>query len=204
MILDCTKYTGPCDCGREHKSGTHLVFCEYGALKDFDKYMNDCGLFGFRTVIYDTNTYNLPTMTHVRAGQEIILTANGLHSEKNAIENMMKMFVRKPDVIVVVGGGTLMDFGRYSAFMLGIPFVAILTLVSSDGFTANICSIIIDGQKKSIPMIAPDAVICDLDIVSGAPKFLSISGVQDILSKYTSIADWKIASLVSGEYFACL
>lgn len=140
-------------------------------------------------------------MTHVRAGQEIILTANGLHSEKNAIENMMKMFVRKPDVIVVVGGGTLMDFGRYSAFMLGIPFVAIPTLVSSDGFTANICSIIIDGQKKSIPMIAPDAVICDLDIVSGAPKFLSISGVQDILSKYTSIADWKIASLVSGEYF---
>ena len=92
---------------------------------------------------------------------------------------MMKMFVRKPDVIVVVGGGTLVDFGRYSAFMLGIPFVAIPTLVSSDGFTANICSIIIDGQKKSIPMIAPDAVICDLDIVSGAPKFLSISGVQD-------------------------
>ena len=163
--------------------------------------MDDCGLTGFRTVIYDTNTYNLPTMHHVRADQEIVLEAQGLHSEKGLIENMMTMLERKPDYIVVVGGGTLMDFGRYSAWKLGIPFVAIPTIVSSDGFTADICSIIIDGQKKSIPMQAADAVICDINIVSGAPRFLTIAGVQDILAKYVSIADWKIAHIVSGEYF---
>jgi len=201
MILDTSKYTGRCACGRTHELRTKLVVCEYGALNNFDKYMDDCGLGGFRTVIYDTNTYNLPTMTHVRADQEIVLEAKGLHSEKGMIEDMMTKLQRKPDVIVVVGSGTLMDFGRYSAYKLDIPFVAIPTLVSSDGFTANICSIIIDGQKKSIPMIAPDAVICDLDIVSGAPAFLTISGVQDILSKHVSIADWKIANVVSGEYF---
>lgn len=201
MILDTSKYTGRCACGRTHELRTKLVVCEYGALANFDKYMDDCGLGGFRTVIYDTNTYNLPTMTHVRADQEIVLEAKGLHSEKGMIEDMMTKLQRKPDVIVVVGSGTLMDFGRYSAYKLDIPFVAIPTLVSSDGFTANICSIIIDGQKKSIPMIAPDAVICDLDIVSGAPAFLTISGVQDILSKHVSIADWKIANVVSGEYF---
>lgn len=201
MILDTSKYTGRCACGRTHELRTKLVVCEYGALNNFDKYMDDCGLGGFRTVIYDTNTYNLPTMTHVRADQEIVLEAKGLHSEKGMIEDMMTKLTRKPDVIVVVGSGTLMDFGRYSAYKLDIPFVAIPTLVSSDGFTANICSIIIDGQKKSIPMIAPDAVICDLDIVSGAPAFLTISGVQDILSKHVSIADWKIANVVSGEYF---
>lgn len=201
MILDTSKYTGKCACGRIHELRTKLVVCEYGALANFDKYMDDCGLGGFRTVIYDTNTYDLPTMTHVRADQEIVLEAKGLHSEKGMIEDMMTRLCRKPDVIVVVGSGTLMDFGRYSAYKLDIPFVAIPTLVSSDGFTANICSIIIDGQKKSIPMIAPDAVICDLDIVSGAPAFLTISGVQDILSKHVSIADWKIANVVSGEYF---
>lgn len=201
MILDCTKYLGDCECGRDHELRTKLVVCEYGALKNFDKYMDDCGLTGFRTVIYDTNTYNLPTMHHVRADQEIVLEAQGLHSEKGLIENMMTMLERKPDYIVVVGGGTLMDFGRYSAWKLGIPFVAIPTIVSSDGFTADICSIIIDGQKKSIPMQAADAVICDINIVSGAPRFLTIAGVQDILAKYVSIADWKIAHIVSGEYF---
>ena len=113
----------------------------------------------------------------------------------------MKLLVQKPDYIVTVGGGTLMDFARYSAHELGIPFVAVPTIVSSDGFTADICSIMIDGQKMSIPMQAADAVICDINIVSGAPMFLTVAGVQDIMAKCVSIADWKIASLVSGEYF---
>ena len=201
MSLDTAKYLGPCECGRDHELRTKLVVCEHGALKNFDKYMDDCGLSGFRTVIYDTNTYNLPSITHVKADQEIVLEAAGLHSEKGLIEDCMTRFVQKPDYVVVVGGGTLMDFGRYSAWKLGIPFVAIPTIVSSDGFTADICSIIIDGQKKSIPMQAADAVICDIDVVAGAPRFLTIAGVQDIMAKVISIADWKIASLVSGEYF---
>ena len=201
MILDTSKYVGVCECGRDHELRTKLVVCEHGALKNFDKYMEDAGLSGFRTVIYDTNTYNLPSITHVKADQEIVLEAAGLHSEKGLIEDCMTKFVRKPDYVVVVGGGTLMDFGRYSAWKLGIPFVAIPTIVSSDGFTADICSIIIDGQKKSIPMQAADAVICDIDVVAGAPMFLTFAGVQDIMAKVISIADWKIASLVSGEYF---
>ena len=201
MILDTSKYVGQCECGRDHELRTKLVVCEYGAIKNFDKYMADCGLSGFRTGIYDTNTYNLPSVTHIPADQEIVLEAQGLHSEKGLIEDMMTKFVRTPDYIVTVGGGTLMDFARYSAHKLGIPFVAVPTIVSSDGFTADICSIIIDGQKKSIPMQAADAVICDMDIVSGAPMFLTIAGVQDIMAKCVSIADWKIASLVSGEYF---
>lgn len=41
-----------------------------------------------------------------------------------------------------------MDFGRYPAYKLGIPFVAVPTLASSDGFTANICSAILNGQKN--------------------------------------------------------
>lgn len=201
MILDTSKYLGPCKCGRDHELRTKLVVCEYGALDKFDEYMDMCGLKGFRTVIYDTNIYALPGLKHVRADQEIVLPAQGLHSEKGLIENMMKDFSRKPDYIVTVGGGTLMDFGRYSAHELGIPFVAVPTIVSSDGFTADICSIIIDGQKKSIPMQAADAVVCDMDVIAGAPMFLTIAGVQDILAKYISIADWKIAHIVSGEYF---
>ena len=201
MILDTSKYVGKCACGREHKLRTKLVVCEYGALNDFDRYMADAGLSGFRTVLYDTNTYHLPGMVHVSADQEIVLEAQGLHSEKGLIEDMMTKLTRRPDYIVTVGGGTLMDFARYSAWKLGIPFVAVPTIVSSDGFTADICSIIIDGQKKSIPMQAADAVICDMNIIAGAPMFLTIAGVQDILAKHVSIADWKIAHLVSGEYF---
>lgn len=200
MILDCSKYVGPCRCGREHTLETKKVVVEYNALDKFDQYMDEVGLSGKRAVIYDTNTYNLPTLKHVRADQEIVLNAEGLHSEKGMIEDMMRQ-LDHPDVIVAVGSGTIMDFGRYPAYHLGIPFVAVPTLASSDGFTANICSIIIDGQKKSIPMQAAALVVCDLNVVSGAPLWLTVSGISDILAKYISLADWKIAHLVSGEYY---
>ena len=51
MILDTSKYVGKCDCGRVHELRTKLVVCEYGALDNFDKYMDDCGLSGFRTEV---------------------------------------------------------------------------------------------------------------------------------------------------------
>ena len=200
MILDCGRFSGPCECGREHPLETKLVVVDYGCLNDFDRYMADCGLTGRRTVIYDTNTYNLPGMVHVRADKELVLEAKGLHSEQGMIESIIPQ-LDDPEVIVTVGSGTLMDFARYPANKLGIPFVAIPTLASSDGFTANICSVVVDGQKKSIPMHAPALVCADLNIISGAPMFLTVSGIADILSKYISLADWKIAHLVSGEYF---
>lgn len=200
MILDCAKYSGPCTCGREHPLETKLVVVEHGCLRDCEQYMERCGLTGRRTVLYDTNTYNLPSMTHIAADKEIVLEAKGLHSEKGLIEAVIPE-LEGSEVIVTVGSGTLMDFARYPAHELGIPFVAVPTLASADGFTANICSVVIDGQKKSIPMEAPALVLADLDIISGAPQFLTVSGVADILSKHISLADWQIAHLVSGEYY---
>lgn len=200
MILDCSPYGGKCECGREHPLKTKMVVVEAGCLNNFDKYMADCGLTGKRTVIYDSNTYNLPGMIRVPADKEVVLEAKGLHSEKNMIEAIVPQ-LDNPDVLVTVGSGTLMDFARYNAWNMGIPFAAIPTLASSDGFTANICSVVIDGVKRSIPMDAPVLVAADLNIIAGAPMFLAISGVADILSKYISLADWRIGRLVAGEYY---
>ena len=201
MILDCSKYVGPCKCGRTHTLETEKVVVEYGATANFEQYMADVGLADKRrVVVYDSNIYELTQGKHVKADQEIVLPAQGLRSEDIIIEKMMED-LDNPEVIVAYGAGTIMDFGRYPAFKLGIPFVAIPTLASSDGFTANICSVIIDGQKKSIPMKAPTLVVADLDIIKGAPKRLVVSGVNDILSKYISLTDWRIANLVDDEYF---
>ena len=201
MIMDCERYTGKCVCGREHTLETKKVVVEYNALANFEQYMADVGLAGKRrTVVYDTNIYKLTEGKHVAADQEIVLESKGLRSEDVLIEAMMKD-LDNPEVIVAFGAGTIMDFGRYPAFKLGIPFVAIPTLASSDGFTANICSVILDGQKKSIPMCAPILVVADLDIIAGAPARLVASGINDILAKYISRVDWQISRLVADEYF---
>ena len=201
MIMDCEKYVGKCVCGRDHELETKKVVVEYGAINNFERYMADVGLAGKkRAVIYDTVIYKLTEGKHIAADQEIVLEANGLRAEDTVIEEMMKK-LDKPEVIVAYGAGTIMDFGRYPAYHLGIPFVAVPTLASSDGFTANICSAILNGQKKSTPMCAPVLVVADLDIIKGAPARLVASGINDILSKYISLLDWKVSHLVAGEYY---
>ena len=200
MIMNCEQYTGKCVCGRVHTLETRKVVVAEKALEHFEEYMEELGLTGRRTVVYDEITWKLTEGKHVKADQNIVLDPKGLRAEDILIENMMKD-LDSPEVIVAVGAGTLMDFGRYPAFKLGIPFVAIPTLASSDGFTANICSAILDGQKKSTPMCAPVLVVADLDIISGAPARLVASGINDILSKYISLTDWRISHLVDGEYY---
>lgn len=200
MIMDCEKYVGKCVCGREHTLETRKVVVDYGALDRFEEYMQELGLTGKRAVVYDTVIYKLTEGKHVKADQEIVLEAQGLRAEDTLIEEMMTK-LDHPDVIVAFGAGTIMDFGRYPAYKLGIPFVAIPTLASSDGFTANICSAILNGQKKSTPMCAPVLVVADLDIIKGAPKRLIASGINDILAKYISLADWRISKLVANEYY---
>ena len=199
MIMDCSQYVGECSCGRVHELETRMVVVEYDALSRFEEYMTEVGLADRRrTVVYDSNIYVLTEGKHIRADQEIVLPAKGLRSEDVLIEAMMEQ-LDAPEVLVAFGAGTIMDFCRYPAYKLGIPFVAIPTLASSDGFTASICSVILKGQKKSIPMKAPILVAADLDIIKGAPRWLISSGVNDILAKYISLADWKIAALVSDE-----
>ena len=200
MIMDCEKYVGKCVCGREHTLETRKVVVDYGALDRFEEYMQELGLTGKRAVVYDTVIYKLTEGKHVKADQEIVLEAQGLRAEDTLIEEMMTK-LDHPDVIVAFGAGTIMDFGRYPAYKLGIPFVAIPTLASSDGFTANICSAILNGQKKSTPMCAPVLVVADLDIIKGAPKRLIASGINDILAKYISLADWRISKIVANEYY---
>jgi glycerol-1-phosphate dehydrogenase [NAD(P)+] len=200
MIIDCSKYGGECACGKPHNIMTKKIVAESGCLKDFRKWLKDCGISGPVAVIYDTNTYNNKWIPHVDADQEIVLEADGLHTEKEKIEEMIPL-LKSPGVIAAVGSGTITDFGRYSANALGVPFVSIPTLVSADGYSANICSIIIDGQKKSIPMIAATLVLCDMDIIAHSPMFLTLSGVCDVLSNYVAVADWKISHLVTGEYY---
>ena len=201
MIMDCEKYVGKCVCGHEHTLETKKVVVEYNALANFEQYMEDVGLAGKRrAVVYDTMVYQLTEGKHVKADQEIVLEAKGLRAEDTLIEEMMKQ-LDNPEVIVAFGAGTIMDFGRYPAYKLGIPFVAIPTLASSDGFTANICSAILNGQKKSTPMCAPILVVADLDIIKGAPARLVASGINDILAKYISLTDWRIAKIVADEYY---
>lgn len=43
-------------------------------------------------------------------------------------------------------------------------------------------------------------MIADTDIIANAPVRLNASGAADMLGKYTALADWEIAHLLTNEY----
>ena len=70
-----------------------------------------------------------------------------------------------------------------------------------DGYAAGTSSMEVDGVKKTVNAKSPEIIIGDIDILNGAPVHMAKSGLGDMLAKYISICEWKIAHLVIDEYY---
>ena len=57
------------------------------------------------------------------------------------------------------------------------------------------------GVKVSLNSKCADIIIGDHDILAAAPLELRLSGLGDMIAKYISIAEWRISSLINGEYY---
>lgn len=201
MYIDSKKLNGPCSCGRSHEMTTRAVVIERGCLKKFGYYMKEYGLVGKCAAVYDRNTYDARGLVRPAADQEIILDPVNLHANEMATAQVLHQL--DPDVkfLIAVGSGTIHDTTRYCARRRGIPFVACPTAASVDGFCSTVSAMTWEGYKKTMPGVAPELVLADIDVISEAPLSLALSGVGDILGKYTALADWKIAHALNGEFF---
>lgn len=178
---------------------TALCVIEAGALERFDGYLEQVGATGKRCVVYDTNTYNIPQLRRPGADQEIVLPAQGLHADEKATARVLAELDPDIRVLVAVGSGTIHDTTRYCAKEKGIPFISVPTAASCDAFCSTVAAMTWYGFKKTLPGVAPLLVVADIDVIAAAPWYLTLSGVGDMLGKFTALADWKISQAVTGE-----
>ncbi len=201
MIIDSKKYNGACSCGKKHEMTTEACFIEAGCLFEADKYIKDCGLYGYCVAIYDENTYRATEGRHPCADMEIILSPLGLHADNHGVALALERLPEHCDYLIAVGSGTVHDITRYCAYTKKIPFVSCPTAASVDGFCSSVAAMTWNGFKKTFEAVAPKIVIADLDVISNAPNFLTNSGFGDMIGKFIALADWKIAHALTGEYF---
>lgn len=97
------------------------------------------------------------------------------------------------DAVCGLGGGKALDVAKLLAFRHSLPYIAVPTSLSNDGFCSPQSSLLVAGKKASLPARLPVGVVIDLEVVRHAPESLWLSGVGDLVSKRTSIRDWKIA-----------
>ncbi len=103
------------------------------------------------------------------------------------------------DAVVGIGGGRTVDVAKYAASMVGLPFVAVATTLTHDGLASPVASLESHGRKTSFGVHVPIAVVVDIEQVRTAPPEQISSGVGDVLSNLSSIADWELAHRVTGE-----
>ncbi len=202
MIIDSEKYNGKCSsCGKSHNMETLISVVESGCLNRLDEYAERYGLTGYRVSVYDENTYRATEDRHPKADKEVILPPDNLHANEHGVELLKSKLPKETKLLVAVGSGTVHDLTRYCAYQLGIDFISCPTAASVDGFCSSVAAMTWKGSKKTLTAVAPKIVLADIDIIKNAPLRLAKSGFGDMIGKYISLADWKIANIVTNEFY---
>lgn len=199
MRIDAKQYGGACECGAFHEMATRLCIVEENALVQFEDYMAETGITGKRCAVYDSHTYEAKNLLRPAAEQEIILNPDHLHANEISTAEVLRQLQGDVQVLIAVGGGTIHDIVRYCAKDRNLPFVAVPTAASCDGFCSTVAAMTWEGYKNTMNCVAPELVVADLSVIKEAPLYLTNSGVGDIIGKYTALADWRIAHAVTGE-----
>jgi len=120
----------------------------------------------------------------------------------NNIDDAFKTSKELPqniDAIVVIGGGTVVDYGKFVAFNRQVPLFCVPTLISNDAFASPTSSLEVDGKRRSVKTQVPQAIIIDTEVISATPKHFLFSGIGDLLCKTTAVFDYKLAYKKRGE-----
>jgi len=101
--------------------------------------------------------------------------------------------------IVALGGGRALDVAKYVATLARLPFFAVPTSLSNDGFCSPQSSLLVHGKRRSLPANIPYGLVIDTAVCQAAPVKLTHSGVGDLVAKFTAVRDWKLAFHARGE-----
>lgn len=109
----------------------------------------------------------------------------------------------EPDVdfFVAAGTGAVNDITRYFSGKFAKPYISVPTAPSMDGYSAKVSLLFVKGVKQTLDAVAPMAIYADTNYLKGVPSRLLAAGIGDLAAKITACADWKISSLVNGEYY---
>ena len=103
------------------------------------------------------------------------------------------------DAVVGIGGGKTLDTAKHAAALSGLPMVAVATSLAHDGIASPVSSLEEHGRKASFGVQMPIAVVVDLDYVRASDPKMRRSGIGDVVSNLSAIADWWLASEERGE-----
>lgn len=198
-----------CNCGLEHRIPTQSVYIKSGLLEKIPEMIHEKELGTHCVVVCDNNTYKVAGKRVIeileRAGFDVIRCVINREGEmlpdETAVGEVLLSIQPETEFLVSVGSGSVTDTTRVNATRTGLPFVAVATAPSMDGYTSVVSPLVFRKVKIHRTGVCPEIVVCDLDVLATAPMELLSSGVGDVLGKYIANADWRLGQIINGEKY---
>ncbi len=195
-----------CPCGKPHVLSVSDIIVGSGAIRRLPEIVSSYPVKK-AFVLSDRNTF-------AAAGEAVckLLRQSGIHfqsavlsvpvqPDEKAVGKAVMRMGNDCDIVIGVGSGVINDIGKILSAHAKVPYVIVGTAPSMDGYASNSSSMELDGLKTSLPSKCADVIIGDTDILKEAPIRMLQAGLGDMLAKYISIAEWKIAHEITGEYY---
>jgi glycerol-1-phosphate dehydrogenase [NAD(P)+] len=179
-----------------------LVRVKDGALDRLGIYLGRSDHRRIALLVSQGLTSVLTDRVHRSLREPSIDASTSVEVSDNGFEDTVRLFADLPqgvDAVVGVGGGKALDVAKYLAFLARLPYYAVPTSLSNDGFCSPQSSLTIRGRRKSVAAVVPYAVVVDTAVCRDAPRVLALSGVGDLVAKFTAVRDWKLAFHATGE-----
>lgn len=196
-----------CSCGKIHSADIYEVVTGTNAIDRLGDFVSH---FGAKKpfLLADKNTFTA-------AGDKVcavldrskipyssyIFQQEHLEPDEFAVGSAAMHFDTTCDLIIGIGSGVVNDIGKILSNITGMKYIIVATAPSMDGYASATSSMSMDGLKVSLPSRCADVIIGDTEILKNAPEHMLKSGLGDILAKYISIAEWRIAHIITGEYY---
>ncbi len=107
----------------------------------------------------------------------------------------------RPDVLIGVGGGRVVDVAKFAGSRRILPVVSVPTSLSNDGISSPVAVILFRKGTRSIAVNMPTAVLVELEAVSSAPQRNLKAGLGDLLSNISATNDWLLAYRRTHEHY---
>lgn len=199
-----------CTCGRQHAAAIRYLKIGSGVIRLLPEALSAlgarhpmviCGPHGYevagKTVCALLSQSKINYSLHVIPCDD----RGKIKPAEYAAGSALLHFEHGCDLVLGVGSGVINDLCKVLSKTAKIPCMIVATAPSMDGYASDSASMEVGNIKCSLKEQMPAAILCDTELLAQAPMHMIHAGLGDILAKYTSLCDWKLSSIVTGEYY---
>ncbi len=196
-----------CDCQKAHVFTVSHICIEKGAIEKLPEFIID-----FKAkkpfILADKNTFEAAgkKVCEILENASIsykkyVFSTGDIEPDEKAVGSAIMHFDNTCDLVIAVGSGVINEIGKILANTAKLPYFIVCTAPSMDGYASASSSMSMDGLKVSLASKCADVIIGDIEVLKNAPMKMLQAGLGDMLAKYISIAEWRIAHEITGEYY---